>query len=265
MSIDYLLRAGETREMLREQFMRQVIIDASGCWYWRGAREYYGDFRGRPAHRVSWELHQGPIDNGLYILHGCNIVIDGVREPAKGCVNPAHLRPGTPQENSLDVVRSRSLARRSPQKKREDSIEVGGTMKGWNAYRFQLLADHRGVDVQDLFSQFVTECMGGWVRRIAAEIPTARYKVTFGRAIGGRISAQAIDVETGLGCYATANSLGQARDLVRRELGASLGDLGLAAIADLDDEEAQTDDIRALLEADGTPLDDVPDLPEALR
>lgn len=46
------------------------------------------------AHRVTYQAFQGEIPEGLFILHSCN---------RKGCVNPAHLSPGTNQQNQLDA------------------------------------------------------------------------------------------------------------------------------------------------------------------
>ncbi len=61
-------------------------------------------------------------------------------------------------------------------------------------------------------------------------------------------------------------SLPEARENVRRELGACLGDLALAAAADLDREEATEPDIRALLEAERAPDEEEDNsLPPALR
>ena len=69
---------------------------ADGCWIWQGSRHPNGYGRVRAsgreqwAHRVSYAAHVGPIPAGMHLLHSCDT-------PA--CINPAHLRPGTHQEN----------------------------------------------------------------------------------------------------------------------------------------------------------------------
>jgi hypothetical protein len=74
------------------------------CWEWQAFkdRQGYGQTGLRNveelrAHRYSWFLMNGPIPPGHYIRHSCH---------NPGCVNPAHLSSGTPQENSDDMVRS---------------------------------------------------------------------------------------------------------------------------------------------------------------
>ena len=44
-----------------------------------------------PPHCVSWELHRGPIPDGFHVDHLCRNT---------WCVNPDHLEPVTPLENT---------------------------------------------------------------------------------------------------------------------------------------------------------------------
>ena len=71
------------------------------CWVWPGAvnGSGYGFLHGDRehrwvlAHRISWEIHNGPIPVGKNVLHTCD-------NPP--CVNPAHLYVGTKKDNALD-------------------------------------------------------------------------------------------------------------------------------------------------------------------
>ncbi len=76
-------------------------LDMSGgpdaCWTWTGKTNAggYGFVFNLLMHRVAYELTNGPIPEGLDILHSCD-------NPP--CCNPAHLRPGTQRDNTQDMV-----------------------------------------------------------------------------------------------------------------------------------------------------------------
>lgn len=77
------------------------VQKGDGCWEWRGPKTSLGygklcfNYKYLGAHRVSWELHRGPIGAGLFLCHKCD---------NPGCVNPDHLFLGTQMDNMRDKI-----------------------------------------------------------------------------------------------------------------------------------------------------------------
>jgi hypothetical protein len=110
--------ASHFKKPLSERFWAKV--DKSGeCWLWTAgtSRKGYGailvEGKGRAAHRVAYELVNGPIPEGMQIDHMCH---------TRACVRPDHLRIANfkqqrenlsgPQSNSKSGIRGVSWASR---------------------------------------------------------------------------------------------------------------------------------------------------------
>lgn len=105
---------------------------ADECWEWQAARKGpgYGTFRktkgGPPfnAHRVAYELANGPIPPGLHVCHRCD-------NPP--CVNPAHLFVGTARDNVRDrVAKGRFIGEQSSTPKLRET-DVAGILDAYAA------------------------------------------------------------------------------------------------------------------------------------
>jgi hypothetical protein len=92
----------DERKCLLNTFIK-LSKKPTGCWLWGGGKSgEYGviKFNNRvlKAHRVSFELHKGPIPDGMFVCHACD-------NPP--CVNPDHLFLGTHQDNMIDMINKR--------------------------------------------------------------------------------------------------------------------------------------------------------------
>lgn len=94
-----------TRIPLTQRFESYVVRadDPDACWSWTGSRHRHGygtigeggrNGRDFLAHRLSYEIHVGPIPPGMVICHRCDNPI---------CTNPAHLFVGTQADNVRDM------------------------------------------------------------------------------------------------------------------------------------------------------------------
>lgn len=95
---------------LADRFLSKISVRGSGCWSWIGAkdRKGYGVLSVGPklgidgkrrntmvrANRISWELYQGKIPDGKWVLHRCD-------NPE--CTNPEHLFIGDALSNVRDM------------------------------------------------------------------------------------------------------------------------------------------------------------------
>ena len=84
----------------RSRIFWEHIDRTDSCWLWTGycPPGGYGRIGARPSittHRLSWELHNGPIPAGLCVCHKCDV---------PRCVNPDHLFLGTNTDNLRDAA-----------------------------------------------------------------------------------------------------------------------------------------------------------------
>jgi len=97
----------------KEKLQDKYQIDVNGCWIWTGDKNKkgYGRLTVQSnnikkkvrAHRVSYEVYNGPIPQGMLVCHSCDI---------PSCINPQHLWLGTAKENAADCKAKGRLGHR---------------------------------------------------------------------------------------------------------------------------------------------------------
>ena len=86
----------------------EKVTKTENCWLWTGNRnrDGYGELGVAKtpslpgglmrAHRLSWEIHYGPIPDKMDVLHTCDV---------PPCVRPDHLFLGSHTDNMKDMAR----------------------------------------------------------------------------------------------------------------------------------------------------------------
>lgn len=91
-------------------FAKTIPEPNSGCLLWLGSHNWqgYGMVCVKTvgcgmsyAHRIAWLMRHGPIPDGLFVCHTCDV---------RCCVNPDHLYLGTHADNMRDMARRKRTA-----------------------------------------------------------------------------------------------------------------------------------------------------------
>lgn len=141
------------KEDYKIRFFR--FIKKDDCWNWIGSigKNGYGYFsknsKAASAHRVSWEIHNGQIPDGLCVLHKCD---------NRKCVNPDHLFIGTYYDNIHDKIN----------KGRDTSIS------GLNRVKTHCLRGHRFTKKNTLFKK-----SGGRSCKMCQKIYQSKYRFSY--------------------------------------------------------------------------------------
>lgn len=143
------------------KLIRRCTVLPNGCWEIDGAHHKsskspvkgYGhmSYRGKvwAAHRLSYFLHNGPLDPKLDCMHSCDY---------PPCINPAHLSLGTRKQNIRDAITRR------------------------RGHKAQLLKDRTHCPRGHAYAEHahLSPNKGGWVQKACKMCGMIRYRRTAG-------------------------------------------------------------------------------------
>ena len=121
-------------ETLRDRILSACVQSPTGCMEWklhtvRGSGRMKVNGRKQYVHRLMWEIVNGAIPEGLFVLHHCD-------NPA--CVEPSHLFVGTHADNMADRSAKGRASRRGNPRLTADQVA---------AIRHRLTLGARGIDL----------------------------------------------------------------------------------------------------------------------
>lgn len=100
-------RKGKNYKTIEQQLQNKTTVNkTTGCWVKqvKSKKNHRGYVKVRvtrngenklvSAHRVSYELYNGPIPKGKCVMHTCNV---------RNCWNPYHLTVGTDKDNAQQM------------------------------------------------------------------------------------------------------------------------------------------------------------------
>ncbi len=131
------------KSVLLRLLEKAEVNPETGCWDWTACKVWGGYGRinvagkAKLAHRISYELHRGPVRDDLQVCHTCD---------NRGCINPEHLFVGTNMDNVADKMEKGRQSRGSthgPAKLTESDVIAIRAAEG---FLHRELADRFGVD-----------------------------------------------------------------------------------------------------------------------
>jgi hypothetical protein len=140
-----------------EKFWARVN-KTDGCWLWTAGKfkAGYGLFGNPPTgtHRLSWEMHYGPIPVGKYVCHDCDKNYPPGDITYRRCVRPDHLFLGSQADNMADCAakgRSCKGERQGRAKLTDAKVRQARLMRA-EGMTYQAIADQLGVHSGDTIS-----------------------------------------------------------------------------------------------------------------
>lgn len=146
------------------------FVDRRGeddCWEWKGTLrggstgDRYGgiliDGVSHSAHRTSYELFVGKIDDGMFVLHSC----DNTK-----CVNPKHLHLGSHSDNMREASERNRMAKGSANKNSklsEDDVREIKMMVMNKSHSYSQISSIYGIG-RSTVKDIVSGRCWGWVK-----------------------------------------------------------------------------------------------------